>query len=183
MKSFGYEVLIISAVSFFFTNIAFAQGSEEKSKERKPDFIFFTLGNKNVAINAKKLIVYGKEDDGFPNEVKAKGTIVKANTSGRLCGTFANAGTLKIKLDEKNEGYKDDYLYVIVLCLFSTKDGEEFLNKRIEVSAKKLIKYPYTFDVMLSNNLDTKGIPFYLSDDEGYEIEQKIGFQRPFKNL
>lgn len=183
MENSIYKFSVILVISFFFTSIAFAQARQEEPKVHKPDFTVFSLGDENSVMNARKLIVYGKEGDGLPNEVKAKGTIVEAYTSGKLCGTFANAGTLKIKLDEKIKGYKDDYLYVIVLCLFSPKGNEQFINKQIEISAKKLIKYPYSYDVLLSNNFHTKGVPFYLSDDEGYEIEQKIGFTKSFRNF
>lgn len=183
MKNSGYKFLAILIVSFSFTNITFAQDSKENLKKRKPDFLFFTLFNKSAAINAKKLIVYGKDGDGFPDKIKVTGTIVGANAAQKVCGfTGGNAGTLKIKLDEQVKDYENEYLYVIVSCLFSRKGNEEFLNKKIEISAKKMVKYPYQSSVFLVNDFDTKGVPFYVSDDSGSLLRQKIRIGNGFED-
>lgn len=105
-------------------------------------------------------VVYGKKTDGFPNKIKLEGTIVDASPAPFYCGTLAVAGTLKIKLSQKLKGYRDEFLYAVVLC-FAVEKKEDLIDQKIAVEAVKLEKYPYKFGVSVTNNIDSKGIPFY----------------------
>lgn len=126
----------------------------------KPEFAVFNLTGKG------KSVVYAKEGDGLPNVVVAKGKIIDANVSGKYCGPIATAGTLKIELEQKIEQYADPFLYVVVLCL-AGKENENLVGKNIEIEARKMTEFPYSFGVSLSNSLDSKGAPFYLSTVDG----------------
>jgi hypothetical protein len=130
------------------------------SQSKKQDKPYFAVG-----IFGKDKIVYAKENDGLPKEILAKGTIVDASVAGTYCGTIATGGTLKIKLNEKVNGYDHEFLYVIVLCL-AGRENEDIVGKQIELKLKKMTKFPYKYTVRLAS-LDSKGVPFYLSTIDG----------------
>jgi hypothetical protein len=156
MSKFVSIILIsLTFISLFGTN-NFGQ-SEEKYL---PKFSVFNL------MRNGKSVVYAKETDNLPNKINAKGIIVDASVSGKYCGTTATGGTLKIKLSKKLKNYKDDYLYVIALCL-AGEENENLVGKVIEIEVKKMTKFPYSFGVLLSNGIDSNGTPFYLSTVDG----------------
>lgn len=113
-----------------------------------------------------RAIVYGRDDDGLPSEMLVKGTIVGSSISGTICGTTGGtASTLKLKLSEKPETYKQDFLYVIVMCL-AGEENENLIGKEMRIRVRKLTKYPFKSVVRLAS-LDSGGTPFYLSTVEG----------------
>ncbi len=150
VSSFSMVLMAILIFGYYVS----AQDTE-KQTNNKPDFASFD-----------KPLIYATENDNLPKEIRAKGIIVDASPAGFYCGVFATAGTLKIKLSEKIENYNEDYLYVVILC-FAVEEREKLLNKEIEITAKKMTKFPYKFGVLLSNSIDSKGTPFYLSTVDG----------------
>ena len=104
-------------------------------------------------------IVYGNANDGYPQKIKVSGVIVGASSAPAACGVFATAGTLKINLTKKVEGYNSDYLYAFVPCFMD--DEKKLLNKNIEVDAVKLDEQFFARFDLLSNDFDSKNVPFY----------------------
>lgn len=146
-------------------NSAFAQvanlGLQEIERTSKP---YFFSGFEYP-------IFYGKKDDGFPDVILIDGTIVEASLNSRMCGTMAFAGTMKIRLDKKIEGYNNDFVYVLVTCFFDEEGKERYLNKCVKFKVNKLYEENYQFSASLSNNSDSKGIPFY---ETGYFGEDNL---------
>ena len=103
-------------------------------------------------------VMLGRDDDGFPNKIQVDGSIVDI-TFAHSCGLTRNAGTLKIKLNNKVSGYNDEFIYVVVSCLIGSQDREKFLNKRVCMNVTKTVDgYP---PLQVFNRIDSHGTPFY----------------------
>jgi hypothetical protein len=149
------------APTLWFTAILLSATSVFSQSEKPPkDFSIFGFGQK------KHRVIYAKENDGLPDKINAKGEIVDTSIYTEYCGIVGTGGTLKIKLTEKIENYNYDYLCVVVLCV-AGKENENLMGKSFEIEVRKMTKYPFSFQVGLSNPLDSKGIPFYLSTVDG----------------
>src|SRR5690242_9590459 len=59
---------------------------------------------------------YGRKGDGFPDDLNIRGTITELTFAQAYCGGIAFAGTLKIKLLNKIEGYPPENVFVVVTC-------------------------------------------------------------------
>jgi len=145
-----------SIVLVFLSSVCFGQ-----TKKEIPRFNVFCL-------DCERSIVYAKESDRLPETIAVNGTVVDAIVPGTMCGPVAQAGSLKIRLDERVTDYPDEYLYVIVLCLTS-EENNDLVGKRVDFVAKKMTKYPYSFSVLLTA-IETHGRAFYLADREGDRV-------------
>lgn len=117
--------------------------------------------------SSTKPVVYGRVGDGFPDSISISGTIADVDFREANCGDIVTAGTLKIRPDTKIEDYRSEFVYAVVYCA-ETSDGKKYLGKKIEMSAVKLLKFPYTYSVFVSNKFDSMGVPFYLANGGGF---------------
>lgn len=115
----------------------------------------------------EKPVIYGRANDGFPNTISTKGTIADVDFREARCGGIATAGTMKIRLDTQIENYKSEFVYLVVFCA-EASDRKKFVGKKIEITAAKLVKFPYTFSVFVSNKFDSMRVPFYLANGGGF---------------
>ena len=123
-------------------------------------------------------IVYGKDGDGYPNTLEVHGLITEVSLTSSFCGLVRHAGTLKLKLQDKVKGYRQDYVYVAVPCFYDLEGEKKFLNKSICISVTKMDgvgmdgKACYTDQVI--NRINSRGIPFYCLDVNGEHLLEKV---------
>ncbi len=141
--------LLISIFCLVIPTVAFAQ-------QQQPD-----------CISKDKRVVYGRVGDGFPELIAIKGTIFDMDFSEVECGGIATAGTLKIRPDTKIENHESEFVYLLVLCA-EASDRRKYLGKKIEIEVTKLVKFPYTFSVFVSNKFNSVGVPFYIARGGGF---------------
>jgi hypothetical protein len=90
-----------------------------------------------------------------------KGKIVQV-TTGVSCGIFCGCGTIKIQPEKKIAGYRHPYVFVAVPCL--TGPEADYLHKLvvIKVDILKLRNKDCFWSELPMNNIDSKGVPFYI---------------------
>ncbi len=118
-------------------------------------------------ISKDKRVVYGRVGDGFPELIAMKGTIIDMDFSEVECGGISTAGTLTIRPDTKIENYESEFVYLLVFCA-KASDRKKYLGRKIEIAATKLVKFPFTSSVIVSNKFDSMGVPFYLARGGGF---------------
>jgi hypothetical protein len=170
----------LALVLIVFSSSTLIAQYEAKSKEEFKDFYSWEIDGGTFYRIKHPLLIYGKENDGFPDKIKTKGTIVDIDLPQVVCGHRGGvAGTVKVWIDEKVEGYDHEYIYLIVSCL-SSNSKDKFLNKQIEFEAEKLTKFPYQSSYSLVNSFNSGGVPFYLMKNSdvlrksGEKFELKI---------
>jgi hypothetical protein len=119
-------------------------------------------------LDCNKSVVYANDNDGLPQIIMVKGVVVDVATNGTLCGTFTTAGSIKVKLDPKVQGFSDEYIHVVLMCLIGN-DPKAFIGRSVDFEAKKMTKFPFTFQVELAA-VETHGKPFYLSSTPSAKI-------------
>ena len=91
------------------------------------------------------------------------------------CGIIAWAGTLKIKLENKIDGYNPEYVYVLVPCFMDERGQRKYLKKCVDVTVtKQYAKGKPCYYDLVANDIDSKGVPFYCLQEwgEGKLIEK-----------
>lgn len=109
-------------------------------------------------------VVYGNRGDGYPDELLVEGTIVQASTNSGRCGGLAYAGTMKVRLNNKIEGYNSDFVYILVTCFFDNNEGAKYIGQCVKLRVKKLYEDDYQYSAILSNANDSDGVPFYVTN-------------------
>ena len=120
-------------------------------------------------------VIYGQKDDGFPEKLKVRGTIEEVSMAGSDCGGIAWAGTLKVKLEGKMEGYGSESVYVLVPCFSDGRGEREYLKKCVDITVtKQYAKGKPCYYDLVANSIDSKGVPFYCLKElgEGKLIEK-----------
>lgn len=112
-------------------------------------------------------VTYGNSNDGFPQKLKARGTITRVSYAPPRCGELIFAATFEVKLDGKLSGYDAPFVYLVVPCLYKPEGPERFLNRRVEINATKQDgkRRPCFFDIE-TNSVNSKGLPFYCAERE-----------------
>ncbi len=109
-------------------------------------------------------IYFAKEKDSLPESFRVTGKVVAESKRAPDCGGDAYGGTLKIRPSEKIEGYKPEFVYVIIFCLSGSNEG--FLGQTISLDLTKAYEdeHPCHCD-LIENEFDSEGIPFYCVAD------------------
>jgi hypothetical protein len=114
-------------------------------------------------------ILDGNKRDGLPQQLHVQGTVSRVDYAPPHCGELIFPTTLEIKPDAKLSGYKYQFVYLVVPCLYKTEGAENLLNKRIEITATKQDADARRcfFDIKTSR-IDSRGVPFYCVGREEF---------------
>ena len=130
-------------------------------------------------------VVYGSKVDGLPDYLKVQGTITEVSLSPIACGFIEWAGTLKIRLANKIDGYPHEDIFVIATCFIGDdKSKYMYLNKIVSLELVKLhdkTEERPPFD-LVANTIDSEGVPFYwtgLGPDDIQRVIEKENLLRP----
>lgn len=115
-------------------------------------------------------VVFGKKDDGLPEELLVVGRISKVSFS-RPCGVVYWSGTIKIQPLQKIPNYPHKNVFVVVNCLQDSQNEKKYLNKVVKLKLSKLypeqrmFRNPDTFFFeLIDNTIDSGGVPFYYTN-------------------
>jgi hypothetical protein len=131
-------------------------------------------------VSAPIPVVFGKKDDGLPEQFKARG-VISAISFSRACGVVLWSGTLKIKLMDKIEGYPYENVFVVVNCLEDFENAKGYLNKTVEIEVSKL--YPEYRKIrgandlyfeLIDNTIKSGCVPFYITNMGRWGILKNI---------
>lgn len=105
-------------------------------------------------------VIYGKKEDGFPDQVNLRGLIAKMSFTGN-CGFSRGAGVLQIKLARRAPGYDREYTYVAAPCLLGWEGDDQYPGKEVCMTVTKMKPGDTCHADYIHNTLDSKGAPFY----------------------
>ncbi len=163
--------MAILLLSLLLTLISVTWANPFVPQKRSPE----AGGPKAADVSGPVPVVFGKEGDGLPEKLKARGRVTKVSLS-RACGVVIWSGTLEVTLLEKIKGYPHPKLYVVVNCL-EDADEKQYLGREVEVEASKLYpRYTKFRDVstfyfeIIDNTIDSRGVPFYCATMSGHDL-------------
>lgn len=137
-------------------------------------FLYFNneiIAQDNPSIKSQTLTVpvtRHSKNSPLPDLIRVIG-IIDAEPSLGMCGIFCFGGVIKVKLTQKIEGYKEDYIFLVTACLRS----EVRKNDHINVQASKLkFNEEECYYQNIMNPFNSNGVPFYkLSEKETATIK------------
>ena len=113
-------------------------------------------------------VIRHQKNSSLPEKIHVVGNLDDFPVRG-MCGFFCIGGTVKVKLKERIPGYRNNYVYLVTVCISdkATKGTE------INVTASKLkAKEKECYYNSIMNVFDSNGIPFYkLSEEETSKIK------------
>ena len=132
-------------------------------------------------LNNLSPLIYGKKNDGLPDKMKLSGVITETSYAAFHCGIIYSAGTLKIKLLEKINGYPYDDVFVVIGCFLDPCHEDKYLNKNVDMQVFKLYedynrrskRNPCYFE-HITNTIKSNGTPFYCSKMDQEDILDNI---------
>jgi hypothetical protein len=104
-------------------------------------------------------IVFGSKNDNYPDQININGKIISVSSTLSPCGVICNSGTIAVRLNKNICSYPNNTVYVMILCFYVKE--EDYLNKEVKFTARKLYKTEEDCYVNVFNKIDSKGVPFY----------------------
>ena len=169
-----FLVLSLSFLTLFSNSTMLAQRSKRDDTQK----------NRSSASSDSSPIplVHGRKNDGLPDNLRVRGTITGLSFARAYCGDIAWAGTLKIKLFNRIDGYPREDVFVVVTCFLDPGNENKYLNKVVSLDLAKLYGKkdgPCYFDIA-TNTIDSKGAAFYctaLGQDQILKVIEKENAQ------
>ena len=116
-------------------------------------------------------VIYGKKDDGFPDNVNLRGEIGKVSFS-QSCGFVRGGGVLQIKVARSTPGYDREHIYVVAPCLLGYEGYEQYPGTEVCMTVKKMKQGEMCHADYIHNTIDSKGVPFYCLSWQSAKIKE-----------
>lgn len=161
--------LVISIVLVFNLMVVAAQS-------KKPDPLVVLASQ----ISSPVPIVFGKREDGLPEKMILRGTIVDLTFAEVACGGVAWSGTLQVRLAQPIPDYPYDNVFIVISCFPEFEkfksDRALYISRPVSLEVSKLYpeyrfgliqdikKVPCAFGLVI-NKLDSKKAPFYCTQE------------------
>jgi hypothetical protein len=105
-------------------------------------------------------VIYGDNFPDYPDSILVQGTIEEVTFVRAGCGVMCWNGSAKIKLIKNVEGYSQDFVFLIIPCF--TGNNTQYIGKNVQINAHLLKEDKLDSCKTVFNEIDSKGIPFYL---------------------
>ena len=125
-------------------------------------------------------IVFGTHQDGLPDTMLLQGTIVDLTFAEVGCGYIAWSGTLQVRQSQPIAGYPHQDVFIVLSCFPEFEkfknNRDLYINQPISLTVSKLYpefrfgaikdikKVPCAYELIV-NNLDSKKVPFYCTQE------------------